>query len=164
MSFTSWGANHTSTNVLSTLKVVWNSEIPIGSESLPPADKGLAPPPIVTAHPTNRSKNGKKRIAQMTPQTLNSVWNIAARREETFPTIAAILAVTVVPIFSPSTIAAAMSNPIHPLAHIISVSATMADDDCTTTVSTVPITMKSSTDQIPFDEKSRSHSSTCGYP
>ena len=50
-------------------------------------------------------------------------------RAETFAEIAAIFAVMVVPIFSPSTMAAAISKGIHPCVHIINVMATVALDD-----------------------------------
>ena len=55
----------------------------------------------------------------------------------------------VVPTFSPSTMAAAMGKSIHPLEHMIRVSAMVAADDCTTTVSRIPMNTKRSTDHSP---------------
>ena len=62
---------------------------------------------------------------------------------------AAILAVIVVPIFSPSTIAHAILNGIQPMLSIMRVMAIVADDDCSTSVSTVPNRRKISTDPNP---------------
>ena len=55
--------------------------------------------------------------------------------------MAARFAVIVVPMFSPKTMEAAMSNPIQPFAHMTRVSAIVADDDCISMVSAVPISM-----------------------
>ena len=63
---------------------------------------------------------------------------------------AAILAVMVVPIFSPSTIAQAMSNLIHPIFNIMRVNAIVALDDCKTRVRIVPKTKKMSTEPNPW--------------
>jgi hypothetical protein len=46
-----------------------------------------------------------------------------------FPIDAAMLAVIVVPMFSPNTIAQAMLNGIHPMLSMIKVMAMVADDD-----------------------------------
>ena len=75
----------------------------------------------------------------ITPKTLNRKWANAALLAVEFATIAARLAVTVVPIFSPRTIEAAISKFIQPLAHMTSVSAMVAEDDCMRIVRTVPI-------------------------
>ena len=48
----------------------------------------------------------------------------------------------VVPIFSPSTIAAAISKGIHPWVHMMRVMATVALDDCTMMVRMVPMMRK----------------------
>ena len=64
-----------------------------------------------------------------TPKTLKTVWANAARLAFVFPTAAAILAVMVVPIFSPKTMAAAISNFNHPMSRNTRVSATVALDD-----------------------------------
>ncbi len=58
--------------------------------------------------------------------------------------------------------AAADSKPIQPLEHIMSVIATVALDDCTITVSTVPITKKISVDKKPKSEKPLTKASTSG--
>ena len=60
-------------------------------------------------------KNGLNMISiQITPNTLNKVWASAARFAAVFPTDAAMLAVIVVPMFSPSTIAHASSKSMRP--------------------------------------------------
>ena len=59
---------------------------------------------------TKCTKGLKIARAQMTPKRLNTVWASAALLALTLPTAAAILAVMVVPMFSPNTIAAAISN------------------------------------------------------
>ena len=99
--------------------------------------------------PTSRRNGTKSASAHITPKTLKSVWAIAARRAFALPTAAAMLAVMVVPIFSPSTIAAPISNGIQPIFTIMSVSAIVADDDCNTRVSTVPRSRKISTEPKP---------------
>ena len=79
--------------------------------------------------PTSLRKYGKTVSAQITPNMLNTVWARAALLAEVFPTEAAMLAVMVVPMFSPRTIAHAMSNLIHPIFSMMSVSAIVALDD-----------------------------------
>ena len=72
----------------------------------------------------NLIQNGWKNIsAQTTPNRLNTVCDNAARLAEVLATEAAILAVMVVPIFSPKTIAHAILNGIHPMLSMISVMA-----------------------------------------
>ena len=80
---------------------------------------------------------------------MNTRCDNAARLAEMFAGMAAMLAVMVVPMFSPSTIAAPSSNGIQPLAHITSVMAIVALDDCTMTVISVPTPRKISTDPKP---------------
>ena len=70
----------------------------------------------------------------------------AALFAETFATDAAIFAVIVVPIFSPNTIAVAISNGIHPAFTITRVNAIVALDDCRTIVSRVPMSTNISTE------------------
>ena len=75
-------------------------------------------------------RNGPKKInAQITPKTLNMVCDMAALLAWVFPTEAAMLAVMVVPIFSPNTIAHAMLNGIQPMLSMIRVIAIVADED-----------------------------------
>ena len=74
---------------------------------------------------------------------------MAARFACVFPKDAAMLAVIVVPIFSPSTIAQAISKGIHPMLSMMRVIAIVADDDCSTSVSTVPKARNSSTEPKP---------------
>ena len=57
------------------------------------------------------------------------VCDMAALLAWVFPTEAAMLAVMVVPIFSPNTIAHAMLNGIQPILSIIRVIAIVADED-----------------------------------
>ena len=99
--------------------------------------------------PINERKGLNNINAQITPNTLNSVCDIAALFAEVFPTQAAMLAVIVVPIFSPRTIAQAISNGIQPILNIMSVIAIVADDDCRIRVSTVPKHKKISTEPKP---------------
>ena len=79
--------------------------------------------------PTRLRKGLKKISAQITPNTLNMVCDNAARFAEGLPTDAAMLAVIVVPIFSPRTIAQAIGKGIHPMLSMIRVIAIVADDD-----------------------------------
>ena len=79
--------------------------------------------------PMNFRKNGNRASAQITPNRLKTVWASAARFADVLPTDAAIFAVIVVPMFSPSTIAQAMSKRIHPMLSMIRVSAMVALED-----------------------------------
>ena len=80
---------------------------------------------------------------QITPQMLNIVCDKAARRAFVLAVRPAMLAVMVVPMFSPNTIAAPISNEIQPWLSMMSVIAIVADDDCTMTVRMEPISKKS---------------------
>ena len=104
-----------------------------------PSAAGLGTPKRCSVmKPINLRKNGKHIRAHITPKTLKTVCANADLLAEVLPTAAAILAVMVVPIFSPRTIAHAMSNLIHPIFNMMSVNAIVADDDCSTSVSIVP--------------------------
>ena len=95
-------------------------------------------------------KNGRyKHSAHITPKRLKNECANAARFALTLATAAAMLAVIVVPMFSPNTMAAAISNGIQPMLIIIRVSAMVALDDCSTNVSSVPMTKKMSIDPNP---------------
>ena len=97
-----------------------------------------------------KPKNGLKKInAQITPNTLKIVCDMAARLAEVLPTEAAILAVMVVPMFSPNTMAQAMLNGIYPMLSIIKVMAIVADEDWRTKVRIVPNTKKINTELKP---------------
>ena len=110
-----------------------------------------------------RLRNGLKRInAQITPNTLNMVWDSAARLAEGLPTDAAIFAVIVVPMFSPRTIAHAIGNGIHPMLSMIRVIAIVADEDWRMRVSTVPTPRKISTEPNPCPDHCLTNSSTSG--
>ncbi len=76
---------------------------------------------------------------------------MAALFADAFAGIAAMLAVMVVPMFSPNIIAAAISNGIHPFVHIINVMATVALDDWTMTVRRLPIPRKISREVYPME-------------
>ena len=72
---------------------------------------GLGSPKIeAVIHPMSLRNQGKVMSAHTTPNTLKTVCAKAARLAEVLPTAAAILAVIVVPMFSPNTIAHAMSK------------------------------------------------------
>ena len=114
-----------------------------------PSDAGLGKPHNSIRYPTSARNGLKSNSAHITPKRLNIVCDIAARFACVFPTDAAMLAVIVVPIFSPSTIAHAILNGIHPMLSIMSVIAIVADDDCSTKVNTVPKTKKISTELKP---------------
>ena len=79
--------------------------------------------------PISLRNQGNVINAQITPNRLNTVWASADLLAEVFPTAAAMFAVMVVPMFSPSTIAQAMSNLIQPMFNMMSVKAIVADDD-----------------------------------
>lgn len=110
-------------NVLIRLKKVWKSErayeVETGSPELTPGIN-LEMKPI---------KGWKINSIQITPNRLKTVCAKAALLAETLAGRAAMLAVMVVPMFSPKTIAAASSKGIHPLAHMIRVIAIVALDD-----------------------------------
>ena len=114
-----------------------------------PAEAGLGRPHSSIKYPTNARNGLKSNSAHRTPKRLNIVCDIAARFACVFPTDAAILAVIVVPIFSPNTIAHAISNGIHPMLSMISVIAIVAEEDWSTRVSTVPNSKKISTELNP---------------
>jgi len=117
---------------------------------------------VLVIHPTTE-RNGLNRIrAHITPNTLNMVCESAARFAEGLPTEAAMLAVMVVPIFSPRTIAQAIGNGIHPMLSIIRVIAIVADDDWSTRVSTEPKPRKIRTDQNPNPDHVFTNSNTSG--
>ena len=78
------------------------------------------------------------------------------------PTEAAMLAVMVVPIFSPSTMAQAMGNGIQPMLSMMSVMAIVADEECRMRVSTVPKARKSNTEPNPCDDHELTKASTSG--
>lgn len=69
---------------------------------------GLGKPNAVTMIPISLRNGLKRHNTQMTPNTLKSMWARAVLFAETLATEAAMLDVIVVPMFSPSTIAAAI--------------------------------------------------------
>ena len=107
------------TKVLVMLNRVWSIDIPYRREVSAPGAvrstvKGLEKPMASITMPT-RVRNGLKMISiQMTPNTLNTVWARAVLFADVFPTVAAMLAVIVVPMFSPSTMAHASGKSISP--------------------------------------------------
>ena len=80
--------------------------------------------------------------AQVTPMTLMMKWAKAARRAEVLAVKATMLAVMVVPMFSPSTSMMPWSIWSTPVEQRVIVMAMMAADDCTQRVSTVPMSRK----------------------
>ena len=85
----------------------------------------------------------------MTPIRLKNKCAIAVRLAEVLATNDTRFAVIVVPMFCPSTIAAAISNEIHPLKHITGVNAMVALDDWIIIVNIVPITRKKCMEKYP---------------
>ena len=69
------------------------------------------------------------QIIHSAPNTLIKKWMRATRLAVRLPTTAARLAVNVVPMFSPSTIARALSRPINPDTMAAKVRAVAAEDD-----------------------------------
>ena len=130
-------------NVLMVLNRVWSIDSPYNAAvcvslcapsapatTLNVSPEGFGSPNMpAVMKPTSFRKYGKSISAHITPNTLNTVWASAARFAEGFPTAAAMLAVIVVPMFSPSTIAHAMSNLIHPKFSIMIVRAIVALED-----------------------------------
>ena len=104
---------------------------------------------VEVTNPVSFRKKGKVMRAHITPNMLNTVCASAALFEYLLPTAAAMFAVMVVPMFSPSTIAQAISNLIHPILSIIRVMAILALEDCSTRVRRVPKTRKMITDPKP---------------
>ena len=80
-------------------------------------------------NPVSLRNSGNDISAQITPNRLKTVWARAALLADVFPTAAAMFAVMVVPIFSPNTIAQAMSNLIQPMLSMIKVRAIVALED-----------------------------------
>ena len=85
----------------------------------------------------------------MTPNTLKIKWALAERLACIFPTKAARFAVMVVPMFSPKTIAAAISKGIQPLLAMTKVKAMAALEDCTVIVRSVQKKKKNNAERIP---------------
>ena len=73
--------------------------------------------------------NGINQIIQHAPMALIKKWIRATRLAVLLPTTAAKLAVSVVPMFSPSTMASALSSPISPETIAAKVNAVAAEDD-----------------------------------
>ena len=116
--------NHARMQVSNRLKSVWKSAIP-----KTPAQMPGAIPNVVVMQPT-RPISGLNAISASTaPKTLKNVCTNAALFACIFASVAAMFAEIVVPMFSPSTIAAASSKLIHPQLSITIVSVT-APVDC----------------------------------
>ena len=121
--------NHIRIIVLMVLNRVWNIESP---------SRGLNSP-ISPITALSRAMNGlNKANAHITPKRLKMVCVSAVRFAFMFPIAAAMLAVMVVPMFSPKTIAAPISNGIQPSLSIMSVIAIVALEDWSTRVRIVP--------------------------
>ena len=99
--------------------------------------------------PTRRRNGWNRQNTQHTPKTLNSMWARAVRFAETLATEAAILEVMVVPMFSPRTIAAAISKGIYPLATRTMVMAIVAAEDWSISVIKAPVTMNIRIEPMP---------------
>ena len=121
----------------------------VGDGTVKPSLAGLGKPNDSIIKPT-KPKNGVNNInAQITPNTLKMVCDMAARLAEVLPTEAAMLAVMVVPMFSPSTMAHAMVKGIYPMLSMMRVIAMVADEDWRTNVRIVPKAKKISTEPKP---------------
>ena len=137
-----------SISTLHTLKQVWNADN--WNDTKEPSPLSVMPIQFSTIHVTALVNGVNKQRTQITPNTLNTKWARAARRDWVLPVMAARLAVIVVPMFSPSTSAAPSSKLIQPLAHMIRVIAMVAAEACTIIVSTVPISTNNSIDMNPM--------------
>ena len=90
-------------------------------------------------------RNGLSRHStQNTPNVLIMKCENAVRLAETLAPNAAMFDVMVVPMFSPSTMMIPSSSGMAPVAQMVMVMAMMAADDCTQSVSTVPMSRKMS--------------------
>ena len=131
--------NQISKNTLATLKQVWNNDKATGTE--PTSVNGLPIPRLILSFATQPRNIGNMASTHNTPNTLNRKCANAALFAVVLATMAARFAVIVVPMFSPNTMDAAISNPIHPLAHMTSVNAIVAEEDCISIVKAVPISI-----------------------
>ncbi|MPN60212.1 hypothetical protein SDC9_207937 [bioreactor metagenome] len=86
----------------------------IPNKIAPESSCGLVPKINITILETTYMIGLYKIRTHITPVTLNTVWANAALFADVLATVAAMFAVIVVPIFSPSTIAAAISNGSQP--------------------------------------------------
>ena len=122
----------------------------VGPGTLNPSAAGLGKPNKFSVTKPTKRRNGLKRInAQSTPNTLKIVCDIAARLACVLPIEAAILAVIVVPMFSPNTMAQAMPNGIQPILNMMSVMAMVAEEDWRTRVRIVPKRRNNNTEPNP---------------
>lgn len=103
---------------------------------------GLGKPKADTTPPMSLRKGRNRIVAQITPKRLNTICALAVLFADMFATDAAILEVMVVPMFSPSTIAAAIENGMKPLATSTIVMAIVAAEDWSIKVITAPVTIK----------------------
>ena len=133
--------NHINKNTLATLKHVWNRDKATGTE--PTSVNGFPIPKLILSCATHLRNIGNMASTHATPNKLNRKWAKAALLAVVLATMAAKFAVIVVPMFSPKTMEAAISNPIHPLAHMTSVNAIVAEEDWIRIVRAVPISMNS---------------------
>ena len=105
--------------VLVILKRVWSIEIPYrrdvsASGEVRSTVSGFENPRASMTMPTSLRKGLNTISTQRTPNTLNTVWARAALFAEVLPTAAAMLAVIVVPMFSPRTMAQASWKSMSP--------------------------------------------------
>ena len=143
----------------------YNTDVPssdVGLLTTKPSVVGFGRPKSSIIIPTSPKKGLNRMSAHITPKRLNMVCDMAARFAWVLPTEAAILAVMVVPMFSPNTIAQAILNGIQPMLSIMSVMAIVADEDWSTRVRMVPKARKMSTDAKPWLDHVFTKSSTSG--
>ena len=138
------GTNHISSSVLLMLKAEWNVASTIDAFTA----KFGAVAGMSGSKPTmlqTMLKNGFSSIStQITPRQLMLRCAKAARRADVFAVAATMFDVIVVPMFSPSTSIMPWSMCSTPVVQSVIVIAMMAADDCTQSVSTVPINRKMS--------------------
>lgn len=122
--------------VLITLNKVWNRAKEMGIPAM--SNVGSIPPNEVFMKIIPFKKNGNIGVIHRTPNTLNSKWTRAALFAVTLATRAAVFAAIVVPMFTPSSIVAAISKESHPLILSTSISAKMAFEERTIIVNSIP--------------------------
>ena len=137
--FSIWGMNPIRSAVLITLNAVWNIASANDSLAVLCVEAVVSRP---TREQTILTKGKKTTRTHMTPNTLKSRWARAALRAWVLADMAAMLAVTVVPMFSPITRAIPWKIVIAPVVHRTMVIAISAADDCAMQVRTDPIRRK----------------------
>ena len=135
-SFSIWGMNQMRMAVLIKLKAVWKAA---SAKESCVGDWLSAMGSRPTRPQTIRTKGKKKMSTHSTPNRLNKRCAIAVRRAWVLADMAARLAVTVVPMFSPITSAIPWKMVMAPVEQSTMVMAIRAAEDCTMAVRIEPM-------------------------